>query len=255
MNQLVFIENNEALTDSLIVAEIFGKRHADVIKSIDTLSCSKEFTERNFSFSEYKDSTGRSLKKYLMKRDGLTFLIMGYTGSKAAEFKEKYISEFNRMELELQKLSQPSYMIEDPVSRAKRWIIEQEEKQALAKQNEQLQIEQKQNGPLVNFAKISQGSNELKLVREVAKIAQKEGLVIGEQRLWKKLREWGYIFKNSTEPTQKAMELGYFQVIQRNINTPMDTRVRTTTKVTPKGQIRILHKLHKEFKEQGAIAR
>ncbi|MGG3663182.1 Rha family transcriptional regulator [Bacillus gobiensis] len=255
MNQLVFIENNEALTDSLIVAEVFGKRHADVIKSIDTLSCSKEFTERNFSLSEYKDTTGRSLKKYLMKRDGLTFLIMGYTGSKAAEFKEKYIAEFNRMELELQKLSQPSYMIEDPVIRAKRWIIEQEEKQALAKQNEQLQIEQKQNEPLVNFAKVSLGSNELKLVREVAKVAQKEGLVIGEQRLWKKLREWGYIFKNSTEPTQKAMGSGYFQVIQRNINTPLDTRVRTTTKVTPKGQIRILHKLHKEIKEQGAIAR
>lgn len=51
------------------------------------------------------------------------------------------------------------------------------------------------------------------------------------------------------------MESGYFQVIQRNINTPSDTRVRTTTKVTPKGQIRILHKLHKEIKEQGAIAR
>ncbi|MGG3625496.1 Rha family transcriptional regulator [Bacillus gobiensis] len=255
MNQLVFIENNQALTDSLTVAEAFGKRHADIIRAINNLSCTKEFNERNFASVDYLDSKGEQRKKYLIKKDGLVFLVMGFTGSKTAEFKEKYIAEFNRMELELQKLSQPSYMIEDPVSRAKRWIVEQEEKQALAKQNEKLHIEQKQNEPLVNFAKISQGSNELKLVREVAKIAQKEGLVIGEQRLWKKLREWGYIFKNSTEPTQKAMESGYFQVIQRNINTPSDTRVRTTTKVTPKGQIRILHKLHKEIKEQGAIAR
>lgn len=102
------------------MAEVFGKRHADVIKSIETLNCSKDFTERNFSLSEYRDPTGRSLKKYLIKRDGLTFLVFGYTGAKAALFKEKYIAEFNRMEAELQKMSQPSYMIEDPVSRAKR---------------------------------------------------------------------------------------------------------------------------------------
>lgn len=62
MNQIVFIEGNQAVTDSLTVAEVFGKRHADVIKSIETLNCSKEFTERNFSLSDYQDATGRTLK-------------------------------------------------------------------------------------------------------------------------------------------------------------------------------------------------
>ncbi len=52
MNQIVFIEGNQAVTDSLTVAEVFGKRHADVIKSIETLNCSKDFTERKFPFSE-----------------------------------------------------------------------------------------------------------------------------------------------------------------------------------------------------------
>ncbi|EHN16945.1 antirepressor, phage associated protein, partial [Clostridium sporogenes PA 3679] len=54
--------------------------------------------------------------------------------------------------------------------------------------------------PLVSFAnKVATSQNSL-LVREVAKLASKQGLNIGEKRLWNKLREWGLIFKNSREP-------------------------------------------------------
>ncbi|MEC1257695.1 Rha family transcriptional regulator [Bacillus subtilis] len=239
MNQIVFIEGNQAVTDSLTVAEVFGKRHADVIKSIETLNCSKDFTERNFSLSEYEDPTGRLLKKYLIKRDGLAFLVFGYTGAKAAVFKEKYIAEFNRMEAELQKMTQPSYMIEDPVSRAKRWISEQEERQRL---EQTLKIQE----PLVNFAQSCMAAEKSLLVRELAKLASKNGIMIGEKRLFQKLREWKMIMANKNEPYQEYIERGFFEIAQgvRQVNgTPKSW---LTMRITPKGQAFIINKLKKQ---------
>lgn len=103
MNHLVFVEGNKVVTDSLTVANVFGKRHADVIRNIENLECSVEFTQRNFALSEYKDNSGKRNKKYLIRQDGLVFLVTGFTGSKAAEFKEEFINEFNRMEEQIKK--------------------------------------------------------------------------------------------------------------------------------------------------------
>lgn len=97
----VFVEHDKVWTTSRDVAAKFEKNHRDVIRSVKNLDCSREFTERNFALSDYKDPTGRTLPQYLMTRDGFTFLAMGFTGAKAARFKEAYIAEFNRMEEEL----------------------------------------------------------------------------------------------------------------------------------------------------------
>lgn len=92
--------NKEEVTvvSSLDVAETFMKRHSDVLRDIDSLQCSKEFTERNFALSSYRDSSGKSNKAYVMTKDGFTLLVMGYTGEKAMKFKEAYIKQFNAME-------------------------------------------------------------------------------------------------------------------------------------------------------------
>lgn len=97
----LFVDRNKVWTTSRDVAARFEKNHRDVIRSVKNLDCSEEFTQRNFALSEYKDPTGRTLPQYLMTRDGFTFLAMGFTGPKAARFKELYIAEFNRMEEEL----------------------------------------------------------------------------------------------------------------------------------------------------------
>ncbi len=91
------------VVSSLDVAETFGKRHADVLRDIENLGCSKEFRERNFAFSEYKaEGNNKTYPKYLITRDGFTLLAMGYTGEKAMKFKEAYIKQFNVMERMLQ---------------------------------------------------------------------------------------------------------------------------------------------------------
>lgn len=101
----VFADNKDTVrADSLYVAEMFGKRHDDVLKSIRNLDCSEEFRLRNFAEISYKDSCGRKQKCYYMTRDGFTYLVMGYRGKKAARFKEQYIQRFNDIEATLREL-------------------------------------------------------------------------------------------------------------------------------------------------------
>ncbi len=97
----VFVKNSKVITTSQYVASYFGKRHERVLDRIKKLDCSPEFTQHNFVLSEYTDSTGRKLPMYEMTKDGFVFLVMGFTGKKAAQFKEAYIAEFNKMEAAL----------------------------------------------------------------------------------------------------------------------------------------------------------
>lgn len=100
-NPTVFIHNGKAVTTSQAVAEYFQKRHDNVIQKIKSLDCSPEFNALNFKEVEYTDAKGERRPAYEMTKDGFVFLVMGFTGKKAAAFKEAYISEFNRMEAEL----------------------------------------------------------------------------------------------------------------------------------------------------------
>ena len=97
LQNAVFIQNDQIKTDSLKVAEVFGKPHKDVLQKIKTLDCSSDFNERNFSPVEYKDAKGESRPMYEMSKDGFIFLVMGFTGAKAAHIKEAYIHAFNQM--------------------------------------------------------------------------------------------------------------------------------------------------------------
>ena len=106
MNELVKInENNQVTTDSLTVADRFGKRHCDVLRSIKMLKCSKDFNVRNFASVEYLDQKGEKRTYYDMTYDGWMFLVMGFTGEKAAEWKEKFIVAFRSMEAKLKELA------------------------------------------------------------------------------------------------------------------------------------------------------
>lgn len=82
------------------VAKKFGKRHADVIRTIENLmkNDSTQNCVQCFKQVFYKDESGKKNKKYLMNRDGFTFLVMGFTGKKANEWKWQYIKAFNQME-------------------------------------------------------------------------------------------------------------------------------------------------------------
>lgn len=98
MNELITIRKDQAVTSSLKVAEMFHKRHDHVLRDIKALDCSDSFRLTNFGESRYKNEQGHYQPMYYMTKDGFTFLVMGYRGKKAAEFKEDYIKAFNLME-------------------------------------------------------------------------------------------------------------------------------------------------------------
>lgn len=101
MEELVYLsKKDEAVCSSLQVAEKFGKRHADVIRAINNLleNDSTQNCVRCFNKSSYTDAKGEKRPMYVMNRDGFTFLVMGFAGNKANEWKWQYIKAFNKME-------------------------------------------------------------------------------------------------------------------------------------------------------------
>ncbi|MGI5958980.1 MAG: Rha family transcriptional regulator [Massiliimalia sp.] len=101
----VFCDGHDtARANSLIVAQMFERRHDNVLRDIEGLDCSEEFNLLNFEEISYKDDRSRKQKAYAMTRDGFVFLVMGYRGKKAAKFKEAYIKRFNEMESFIQTL-------------------------------------------------------------------------------------------------------------------------------------------------------
>jgi anti-repressor protein len=106
-------------------------------------------------------------------------------------------------------------------------------------------VELQEKDRFINQIAVSKNSL---LVREVAKAISKSdtGLVIGEKRLYEKLRSWDLIFKKSTEPKQSALERGLFEVVEGTRTNSSGVFTYQTTRVTGKGQAYILKKLIKE---------
>lgn len=137
------------VTTSLIIAEVFGKEHNKVCRDIENLSCSSEFNTANFGVISYIDSRGREQKAFDITKDGFSFLVMGYNGKKASEFKEKFINEFNKRE---SLLKNDDYIISRAMSvlndRAK--ALEQE----VERKDERLKLQEtviKTNTPKVKY--------------------------------------------------------------------------------------------------------
>ena len=240
-NLITRTEDGKLVVSSRRVADDFGKRHSDVIEKIQQLIKAEKSVMSMFIESSYKAGTGKNYKEYLLTRDGFSLLVMGFNGREALEWKLKYIEAFNTMERKLKEISKPdSYMIDDPIERAKRWIEEREQYNKVA-------AELEEQNSFVN--KISE-SNGSMLVREVAKLASKGNIIIGEKALWNKLREWGYISRKSTEPMQSAINAGWFEVVERVVERDGKSLVYRTTRVTNKGQVHIIKKLSKEYENK-----
>jgi len=97
MTNLVNIDQDRIVTDSRTLAQRFEKRHDIVLRAFDKLQCSSEFSRRNFAVAEYLDAQGKRRRIITMTKDGFAMLAMGFTGPKAAFFKEDFIRAFNEM--------------------------------------------------------------------------------------------------------------------------------------------------------------
>lgn len=233
MNELVIMYNKQAVTTSLRVADVFGKDHKNVMQAIKAKIQSAENSadyQKMFAEGTYKDGRNRDQKMYYLNRDGFTFIAFSFTGKTADEFKLKYIQAFNSMETQIR----TGYAIPGSYAEALKLAASQAE-----------QIEDMK--PKALFADAVATSHTTILVGDLAKVLKQNGVDIGAKRLFAWLREQGYLIKrigaDYNSPTQRAMELGLFEVKETAIShSDGHVTVQKTPKVTGKGQMYFISK-------------
>ena len=142
MNEIVYRgESNQPLTNSKLVAEVFGKEHRNVVRDIKNLiegGVLKNEQTPMFEETTYiNEQNKQSYPMFIMNQDGFTLLAMGFNGKKAMEFKLKYIEAFNAMKKQIE-LSKPS-VPQNYLEALKSLVKSEEEKQQLALENKQQQ--------------------------------------------------------------------------------------------------------------------
>jgi len=149
--QLVSRHDHKITTTTTIIAEAFQKPHKDVLAKIKNLDCSEDFNQRNFSPVEYKAGNGQMQPAYEITKDGFMFLVMGFTGKRAAEWKENFINAFNAMQdqlsTEIQLPSQQLCEYKDQIIALQNKVIDLSEELATARLPKK-RAPRKNNAPL-----------------------------------------------------------------------------------------------------------
>ena len=248
---LVEIKEHKPITlTSMEVADMIGKEHKNLMRDIrgyiKILEDSSNLSSQEFFIeSTYFNSQNKEQPCYKITKKGCEICANKLQGKKGVLFTAEYVERFNDMEQEIIKnLAQPiikdSYMIDDPIARAERWIEEEKERQALAASNEEKEKLLLSQKPKVDFANAVAGAKTAILVRQLAKILAQAGVKkAGEKRLFESLRENGYLIKKPGSdynmPTQNSINMGLFTVKTTVISNSSEGTVNYTPKVTQKG--------------------
>ena len=190
--------------------------------------------------------TGSNYKSnaVIINESGLYSLILSSKLPQAKEFKHWVTSEI------LPSIRKPggysiqsksdSYTIEDPAARARRWAEEYEEKKAL-----EAKIEEQK--PLVEYAEHIQASKDVIDMKSMAKLASKNGIKIGRNKLFSFLRD-RKILDRENIPYANYMDKEWFQVVESTYTfSNGEEKITKTTLVKPKGQLGIVRQLRKYY--------
>lgn len=211
-------ENLGLVVSSRVIAEGLGKRHGDVLESIDKILTNGDFRSLCIS-SSYIDKKGENRREYLLTKDGFTlymFNIQGYN-----DFKLAYINKFNEMERALQ-FNTPQTFAEALKLAYEQQLIIEEQKQKLIEAE-----------PKVEFYDTVTGSDTTIDLGQAAKVLNYKGL--GRNKLFQYLRDKDILMSGNT-PYQKYVDAGYFRLIETTWNTPNnDSMIYLKTVVYQKG--------------------
>ena len=240
MQELVFkSRGGKDVTTSMLIAEVFGKSHDKVCRDIKTLSCSPDFNAANFGVIFFHDTMNREQQGYQLTKDGFSFLAMGYTGPKAGAFKEKFIVEFNKREA---LLKDDDYIVARSQEILTRRLSDAQNK------IETLEAKVSIDAPKVLFADTVSASPDSILIKELAAYLTQGGCRIGQNQLFERLRKEGYLCCKGDYynlPSQKALNLGLFELVKWSGYRKGEFITSTTPKVTGKGQLYFLKKFLK----------
>lgn len=232
MNSLQVFKNNEFQIKAVLIEEephFLGSEVAKMLGYSNPQKAIRDHVDEEDKLTERIVLSGQNREAVLINESGLYSLILSSKLPSAKKFKRWVTSEVLPA---LRKTGQ--YQVK-PLSgqelMAKALIEAQSVLAAKDKQIEQMK-------PKALFADAVTASETSILVRDFAKILKQNGVNTGEKRLYKWLRDNGFIIKNSTEPTQRAMEMGLFERIERTIQRSNKPPVVTsTTRITGKGQV------------------
>jgi Rha family phage regulatory protein len=254
MRQLVFIENNRPLTDTLIVSAKFGKRHDSVMRDVRDIleklntdipddpvrtNINRSFAFHNFVETPYVSlQNNQTYMKFNLTEEAFNLVVMGFTGFDAMTYKVAFINEFIRMREEIKfGLTKPSYMIDDPIGRAERWIQEERQRQELEELNKKREEQLTLQAPKVALYETAMNAKNNFTMERVSKT-----LGYGRNKLFEFLREQKVLRFNNL-PYQEYIDRKYFDVRQYSItHNTTGIENKNQTLVTPKG-VAYIHKL------------
>lgn len=247
-NEIKIFENEEF--GSVRTMEINGEPYfvgKDVAEILGYTNTSKALIDHVDDEDKLNNETLSSLGQrggWLINESGLYSLILSSKLPTAKKFKRWVISDVLpaiRKTGSYSIQNKPdSYTIEDPAARARRWAEEYEEKKAL-----EAKIEEQK--PLVEYAEHIQASKDVIDMKSMAKLASKNGVKIGRNKLFAFLRERGILDKDNI-PYASYMNKEWFQVVESPYTfNNGDVKIIRTTLVSPKGQIGIIRQLKKYY--------
>lgn len=232
----VLDQNGESLFVGKDVAEILGYK--------DTSDALKRHVDSEDKLTRCFTDSGQSRKMIVINESGLYSLILSSKLPNSKKFKRWVTSEVLPQIRKTGGYIPIEQSLSDAEIMARALMVAQN---TLKKKDEILkakEIELSEKNKFINQIAISK--NSLK-VAEVAQIASKNGIKIGQNRLWAKLREWGLIKESSKyDPKQRYIDCGYFEIVEGAKETYKGVFTYKTTKVTGKGQVYIIDKLLKE---------
>lgn len=187
------------------------------------------------------DNLGRAQNTTLINESGLYSLILSSKLPKAKEFKRWVTSEV-LPSIRKHGAYAVDELLNDPEFAIKTFTALKEERERSKRLSEQIE----EDKPKVIFADSVSAAKSSILIGDLAKILKQNGVDIGQKRLFGWLRDNGYLIKGGSSrnmPTQKAAEMGLFEVKVSTVNNPDGSiRETKTTKVTGKGQVYFVNK-------------
>lgn len=186
--------------------------------------------------------SGQVREMWFLTEDGLYEVLMQSRKPIAKQFKKQVKAILKEIrKTGSYQVKQDSYMIDDPVERAKKWIIEEQQRQLLLQENIKKDEIIKIQEPKVQFADAIISSEDSISVATLAKMITQNGFEIGRDRLFEWLRDNGYLLKtdgaDKNTPTQYGMSRGWFEVTEKTFTDCYGkVRIGKTTTVTGKGQ-------------------
>ena len=176
-----------------------------------------------------------------INESGLYSLILSSKLPKAKEFKRWVTSEV-LPSIRKHGAYAVDELLNDPEFAIKTFTALKEERERSKRLSEQIEADK----PKVIFADSVSAAKSSILIGDLAKLLKQNGINIGQNRLFEWLRQKGYLIKGGSSknmPTQKAAEMGLFEVKVSTVNNPDGSiRETKTTKVTGKGQVYFVNK-------------